>query len=61
MKKCSNEEHQETNAIAFCCECRIYMCNKCEKSHSDLIKINNKIFNFILNIKNEKMFQQRSS
>ena len=36
MKKCFNLEHQEINAIVFCCECKIYMCNKCEKSHSDL-------------------------
>ena len=38
MKKCSNLEHQEINAILYCLECRIYMCNKCEKSHSDLFK-----------------------
>ena len=38
MKKCSNEEHQEINAIVFCIECKIYMCNKCHKNHSDLYK-----------------------
>ena len=38
MKKCSKAGHQESNAIVFCCECRIYMCNKCEKSHSDLFE-----------------------
>ena len=38
MKKYTNIDHREINAIIFCCECRIYMCNKCEKSHSDLYK-----------------------
>ena len=38
QKKCSSEEHKEINAISFCPECRIYMCNKCEKSHSDLFE-----------------------
>ena len=36
MKKCSNKEHKEIDAIIYCCECRIYLCNKCEKHHSDL-------------------------
>ena len=40
MKKCSNMEHKESDAILYCCECRVYMCNKCEKSHSDLFKNN---------------------
>ena len=38
MKKCSNLEHQESNAILYCYECKIFMCNRCEKSHSDLFK-----------------------
>ena len=38
MKKCSNIEHQEINAILYCSECKIFMCNRCEKSHSDLFK-----------------------
>ena len=36
MKKCSNIKHQEINAIIFCSECKIYMCIKCEKGHSEL-------------------------
>ena len=36
QKKCSSEEHKEINAISFCPECRIYMCNKCENLHSTL-------------------------
>ena len=41
--KCSSEEHKEINAISFCPECKIYMCNKCEKYHSPFFK-NNQIF-----------------
>ena len=52
QKKCFSEEHKEIDAISFCPECRIYMCNKCENYHSPFfknhhpIKINkdNKIF-----------------
>ena len=29
-KKCSLVEHNENDAICFCQECKIYMCNKCE-------------------------------
>ena len=35
---CSFEEHKEVNAIKYCPECRIYMCNKCETFHSNLFK-----------------------
>ena len=42
--KCSIEEHKETNAIKFCPECRIYMCNKCENHHSSLFK-NHHLYN----------------
>ena len=34
--KCSSKDHLETNAIIYCIECKIYMCNKCEKIHSNL-------------------------
>ena len=37
-KKCSLTEHGEIDAISFCNECKIYMCNKCEKIHSGLLK-----------------------
>ena len=37
-KKCSLEEEKEVNAICYCQECRIYMCNKCENTHSKLFK-----------------------
>ena len=34
--KCSSLEHKEIDAINFCQECKIYLCNKCEKFHSIL-------------------------
>ena len=46
QKKCSSEEHKEINAILFCPECKIYMCNKCENLHSSLFK-NHQTFNII--------------
>jgi len=38
QKKCSLEEHKEIDAIMYCPECRIYMCNKCENYHSPFFK-----------------------
>ena len=32
--KCTSEEHKEIDATSFCPECKIYMCNKCQKVHS---------------------------
>ena len=32
--KCTSEEHKEIDAISFCPECKIYMCNKCQNYHS---------------------------
>ena len=37
-KKCSFKEHEEINAIVFCQECKVYMCNKCENFHSKLLQ-----------------------
>ena len=36
--KCSLDEHKKIDAIIYCPECRIYMCNKCNKTHSSFIK-----------------------
>ena len=38
MKMCSMIEHKDIESISFCEECKIYMCNKCEKHHSELFK-----------------------
>ena len=35
-KKCSHLEHKEIDAILFCEECKLYLCNKCESYHSKL-------------------------
>ena len=60
IEKCSNKEHKEINAISFCQECNIYMCNKCSNLHQQLFcnhntnnldKNNNEIF---INICKEK-------
>ena len=37
-KKCSSIEHEEKDAISYCFECKVYMCNKCENFHSKLCK-----------------------
>ena len=36
--KCSSKKHEEKEAIFYCPECRIYMCNKCENHHSELFQ-----------------------
>ena len=36
--KCTLNDHNEIEAIIYCQECKIYMCNKCEKVHSGLCK-----------------------
>ena len=41
-KKCSKDEHKKNNAISYCKECNIYMCNKCENYHSMLFEKHNK-------------------
>ena len=38
QKKCSLEKHKEIDAILYCPECKIYMCNKCESYHSPLFE-----------------------
>ena len=35
-KKCSSKSHKEINATCYCFNCKIYMCNKCNKLHSEL-------------------------
>ena len=35
-KKCSFKEHQDIEAVFYCQNCNIYMCNKCDKFHSNI-------------------------
>ena len=37
-KKCSMEDHVQIDAISYCQECKIYMCDNCNKYHSKLFK-----------------------
>jgi len=36
QKKCSAKKHADINAISYCIECNIYMCNKCSNYHSEM-------------------------
>ena len=41
IKKCSSKGHEDNNAIYYCQECSIYMCEKCQKFHSQLLFFHN--------------------
>ena len=43
-KKCFSKDHSNIDAVNYCPNCRLYMCNKCEKIHSDFLKDNHKIY-----------------
>ena len=52
-QKCSSKKHEELDAITFCEQCKIFMCNKCLNFHKELFeyhqqynidKNNNEIF-----------------
>ena len=49
--KCSYNEHKNVDAIKTCCDCKIYMCNKCENLHSGLF-MNHNVYNLEHNINN---------
>ena len=40
-KKCTFKEHQNIDAIKYCTECKIYMCNKCLIHHQSLFENHN--------------------
>ena len=42
-KKCSIIKHNEIDAINYCCECKVYMCIKCENHHSELFENHQKL------------------
>ena len=44
QKKCSNRKHSEINAINYCPECNIYLCNKCSNNHIDILE-NHLVYN----------------
>ena len=48
-QKCSQKKHTEINAISFCFECNLYLCNKCKSYHSELFD-NHHIYNLDTNL-----------
>ena len=42
QKKCSTKKHDDSNAICYCMECQLYMCNKCSNLHSELFENHHK-------------------
>ena len=46
--KCSSKNHKDIDAINYCQNCKIYMCNKCTENHSELFEDH---FQFNLNKK----------
>ena len=36
-KKCSNKKHLDISAISYCKDCKIYLCNKCQNHHSEIL------------------------
>ena len=49
-KKCSLKKHSEIDAVNYCQECKIYLCNKCQNYHSELFEIHH-LYNLEKNIK----------
>ena len=43
--KCSSKIHKEINAKSYCQECRLYMCDQCQKMHFELYNHNQIVFN----------------
>ena len=41
-KNCYHQDHSNIEAVYYCIECKIYMCNKCENFHSKLCKFHHK-------------------
>ena len=41
-QKCSLNEHNEIDAVFYCPECKLYLCNKCDSHHSALFKNHHK-------------------
>ena len=37
-QKCSCKQHKEFDAISFCEQCKIFMCNKCLNYHKELFE-----------------------
>ena len=53
LKKYSNKKHSDINAIKYCIECKLFLCNKCTNYHSELLDTHN-LYN--IDIKVEDIF-----
>ena len=53
--KCSSKKHSEIDAICYCQECKIYLCNKCQSHHLELFE-NHLSFNIDKNINIKNIF-----
>ena len=53
-KKCFSKKHEETDANYYCENCKLFMCNKCEKIHTDFFQ--NHISNNINKDPKEEIF-----
>ena len=54
--KCFSKKHANIDAIIYCQNCRVYMCNKCKNLHSDLFEehlLENDLSNIFTGICNE--------
>ena len=52
-RKCSNKKHSGTNALSYCFECNLYLCNKCTNNHIEFLETHH--INY-LNKNNEEIF-----
>ena len=48
-QKCSSEKHKEVDAISYCEQCKIFMCNKCLTYHKELFQKHN-LYNLDKNV-----------
>ena len=56
-KKCFCSSHVESNAISYCEQCKIFMCNKCLNYHKELFK-NHQQYNIDKN--NSEIFKKQN-
>ena len=52
-KKFSSKDHEKYDAIIYCQNCNIYLCNKCSKIHSEWFQTHNVYY---LNKKKDEIF-----
>ena len=53
QKKCSNKKHSDINAVSYCYECKLYLCNKCTNYHIEYLDTHH---NYNLEKNNQEIF-----